>query len=98
MTQSMDIQIEIESNTHPNQEQVSSIDLKKDSNLIANPLDPETVSVDDDNSSINDSNSGILYNSLLLIEIEFKIYFFIGNFLFKQAHHPPKLLSHLFYL
>jgi hypothetical protein len=75
MTQSMDIQIEIESNTHPNQEQISSIDLKKDSNLIANPLDSETISVDDDNSSINHSNSGILYNFLLLIEIEFKFYF-----------------------
>ncbi len=43
----MDIQIEIESNTHPRQEQVSSIDLNKDSNLIANPLDSKTVSSDD---------------------------------------------------
>jgi len=75
MTQSMDIQIEIESNTHPNQEQVSSIDLNKHSNLIANPLDSEIPSVNDANSSIHDSNSEIMYNSLLLIEIEFKMYF-----------------------
>jgi len=75
MTQSMDIQIEIELNTYPYQEQVSSIDLNKDSNMIANTLDSETISVHDDNNSINDSNSEILYNSLFLVEIEFKIDF-----------------------
>jgi hypothetical protein len=97
MTQSMNIQIEIESNTHPNQEQVSSIDLNKHSNLIANSLDSQTVSIDDGNSSINESNSEIMYNSLLLIEIEFKIYFFIENFI-ELAYHPSKLLSQLLYL
>jgi len=60
MTQSMDIQIEIGSNTHPNQEQVSSIDLNKHSNLIANPLDSEIASVNDDNGSVNDNIAEIL--------------------------------------
>ncbi len=48
MTQSIDIQTEIESNTHLNQEQVSSIHSNKDS---------KRVSIENDNSFTNDSNS-----------------------------------------
>jgi len=66
------------------------IELNKDSNLISNPLDPKIVSNDDgdNNSPTSTTISDTEYNSLLLIVIELRFYFFTGEILLQQAYHP----------